>query len=68
MLIEPAVLVMANDKEPPEGILRALSEAGYVADGSPQQLVVPMLFDSEPPTRTLTVTRLKKAAAGAAPQ
>ncbi|MER9410490.1 glycosyltransferase family 39 protein [Mesorhizobium sp. M0589] len=68
LLIEPAVLVMANDKEPPEGILRALSEAGYVADGSPQQLVVPMLFDSEPPTRTLTVTRLKKAAAGVAPQ
>ena len=70
LLKEPAVFVTADDRVGVESILKLLDEAGYAADGPPQQLAVPMLFGSDPPTRTVTVTRLKKvaAAAGAAPQ
>ncbi len=70
LLKEPAVLVLANDKEPADAVLKRLDEDGYATDGPPQELVVPMLFGSDPPTRTVTVTRLKKKAAttGAAPQ
>jgi hypothetical protein len=70
LLKEPAVFVTADDRVGVESILKLLDEAGYAADGPPQQLAVPMLFGSDPPTRTVTVTRLKKvaAAAGATPQ
>jgi hypothetical protein len=70
LLKEPAVFVTADDRVGVETILKLLDQAGYAADGPPQQLAVPMLFGSDPPTRTVTVTRLKKvaAAAGAAPQ
>ncbi|WP_246691112.1 MULTISPECIES: glycosyltransferase family 39 protein [unclassified Mesorhizobium] len=70
LLKEPAVLVTTNDKEDVGAVLELLDQAGYVADGPPQQLAVPQLFGSDPPTRIVTVTRLKKvtAAAGAAPQ
>ncbi|WP_235983897.1 ArnT family glycosyltransferase [Mesorhizobium neociceri] len=70
LLKEPAVFVTADDRVGVETILKLLDQAGYTADGPPQQLAVPMLFGSDPPTRTVTVTRLKKvaAAAGAAPQ
>lgn len=69
LLKEPAVLVTANDREPADAVLALLDKAGYVADGQPQQLAVPMLFGSDPPTRIVTVTRLKKTAAtGVAPQ
>ncbi|MGX5842019.1 ArnT family glycosyltransferase [Mesorhizobium sp. ArgA1] len=70
LLKEPAVLVTTNDKEDVEAVLELLDQAGYVADGPPQQLAVPQLFGSDPPTRIVMVTRLKKvaAAAGAAPQ
>ena len=70
LLKEPAVLVTADDRVGVEGTLKRLNEAGYAVDGPPQQLEVPMLFGSDPPTRTVTVTRLKKVAtaAGAAPQ
>lgn len=70
LLKEPAVLVTTNDKEDVNAVLELLDQAGYVADGPPQQLAVPQLFGSHPPTRIVTVTRLKKvaAAAGAAPQ
>ena len=70
LLKEPAVFVTADDRVGVETILKLLDQAGYAADGPPQQLAVPMLFGSDPPTRIVTVTRLKKvaAAAGAAPQ
>lgn len=70
LLKEPAVFVTADDRVGVETILKLLDQAGYAADGPPQQLAVPMLFGSDPPTRTVTVTRLKKvaAAAGATPQ
>jgi len=71
LLKEPAVLVTTDDRVDVEDILERLDRAGYAADGLPQQLAVPMLFGSNPPIRTITVTRLKKKAAattGAAPQ
>lgn len=65
LLKEPAVFVTADDRVGVESILRLLDQAGYAADGPPRQLAVPMLFGSDPPTRTITVTRLKKVAAAA---
>jgi dolichyl-phosphate-mannose-protein mannosyltransferase len=65
---EPAVLILTDDEEPTGVIFDRIAKAGYAMDTTHRRIAVPQLLGSTPPTREVTVTRLKKvAAAPAAP-
>ena len=59
---EPAVLVLMDDQEANSVIFDRIAKAGYAMDTIHRRVAVPQLLGSIPPTREVTVTRLKKVA------
>lgn len=58
---EPAVLVLAQDREPPSDIFDRIAQAGYVMDTVHRRITVPERFGGAP--RQATITKLYRKTA-----
>jgi len=56
-----AVLVLAQDREPPSDVFNRIAQAGYVMDTVHRRVTVPERFSGAP--RRVTITRLYKKTA-----